>query len=119
MAKKDPKRARRVAPKTAKTRRPMPSHPRPRESGARPRESGGGSESEVRRLDREILKLASRRAALTVKLIEGQSSPQKMLFSPIADEQLTELIEKGNAGPLAESAVRGIFRELISGARSV
>jgi len=112
MAKKDPKRGRRVAPKPAKTRHHVSPHPRPKESG-------GGSESEVRRLDREILKLASRRAALTVKLIEGQSSPQRMLFSPIADEQLTELIEKGNSGPLAEVAVRGIFRELISGARSV
>jgi chorismate mutase/prephenate dehydratase len=69
-------------------------------------------------LDREILKLASRRALLTVKQIQGQSNPHKLLFSPIADEHLTELIEKGNPGPLTAGAVRGMFREMISGARS-
>lgn len=56
---------------------------------------------------------------MTVKLIQNQSSPQKALFAPIADEHLKELIEKGNPGPLTESAVRGIFREMIAGARSV
>ncbi|HLJ10372.1 MAG TPA: prephenate dehydratase [Planctomycetaceae bacterium] len=70
-------------------------------------------------MDREIIKLVSRRAALTVKLIQGQSNPQKSLFSPFADDQLSELIKKGNPGPLTEPAVRGIFREMISGARGV
>lgn len=56
---------------------------------------------------------------MTVKLIQNQSSPQKALFAPVADEHLRELIEKGNPGPLTESAVRGIFREMIAGARSV
>jgi chorismate mutase/prephenate dehydratase len=69
-------------------------------------------------LDREILKLANRRALLTIKQIQGQSNPQKLLFSPIADEYLSEVIEKGNPGPLTAGTVRGMFREMISGARS-
>src|SRR5262252_4239197 len=112
MAKKDHKRGRHAAVKPAKARHPA-------HHNSQPKESAGASEAEVRRLDREILKLASRRAALTVKLIESQSSPQKSLFSPIADEPLIELIEKANPGPLPEPAVRGLFRELICGARSV
>jgi chorismate mutase/prephenate dehydratase len=110
MAKKEHKRAK-GTPKSAKTRHTVATH-------SHSRETGGASESEIRRIDREIVKLASRRAAATVKLIQAQANPQKLLFSPIADENLTELLLNGNPGPLTESALRGIFREMISGARS-
>ncbi len=112
MAKKDSKHGRAAAAKPAKSKHPVPH-------ASQPKETAAAADSEVRRLDREILKLASRRAALTVKRIEGDINPQKLLFSPIADEHLTELIEKSNPGPLSQAAVRGIFRELIGGARSV
>jgi chorismate mutase/prephenate dehydratase len=112
MAKKDPKRGRTAPPKSAKSKPHPPANPAPRESG-------GSADSEIRRLDREILKLANRRAQLTVKQIQSHATPQKVLFSPVTDEHLTELIEKGNSGPLAEPAVRGVFREMIAGARSL
>jgi chorismate mutase/prephenate dehydratase len=112
MAKKDRKRARKAAPKVSKPKHRVHHSPPPRESG-------GGGDSEVRRLDREIVKLASRRALLTIKQIQGQSNPQKLLFAPFADDHLNELIEKGNPGPLTAAAVRGMFREMISGARGV
>lgn len=115
MAKKDAKRHRQaVKPARSKPHSTHSAAPR----DASHRASSGASESEIRRLDREILKLVSRRAALTIKSIQSQPSPFKVLFSPVADEHLTELIEKGNPGPLAEPAVRGIFREIVSGARS-
>ena len=112
MAKKELKRSRSAHPKglRSKARVPQNSHPK---------ESGGASESEIRRVDREIVKLACRRATLTVKQIQGHSQPQKLLFSPVFDEHLRELVEKGNPGPLTENALRGVFREIISGARSV
>src|SRR5436853_569677 len=109
MAKKDPKRTRNSPPPAAKSKHHVP-HAGP---ASQPKESGGGSDSEIRRLDREILKLANRRAALTVKQIQSRPGSQKLLFAPLADEHLVELIEKGNSGPLAEPAVRGIFREMI------
>jgi chorismate mutase/prephenate dehydratase len=112
MAKKDAKRARHSAGRAAK----------PRSHGNHPsaaRESGHVSESEIRRLDREILKVVSRRAALTTRWIQSQLNPQKVLFSPLIDEPLTELIQKGNPGPLPEPAVRSVFREIISSARNL
>jgi len=112
MAKKDAKRGHTAAHRGVKSKNQVPhssSH----------RESGGAAESEIRRLDREIVKLASRRALATLKLIQGNPHPQKLLFAPICDEHLTELIEKQNPGPLTEAAVRGMFREIISGARSI
>src|SRR5262245_50591662 len=77
------------------------------------------SESELRRMDREMLRLISRGAALTALWIQAQPNPQKILFSPLADEHLNELIAKSNPGPLPEPAVRGAFREIISGARNL
>src|SRR5258708_13800184 len=114
MAKKDPKRTRNSPPPAAKPK----NHATHAAPATHSKESGGTSESEIRRLDREILKLVNRRAALTVKQIQSRPNSQKLLFAPVADEHLVELIEKGNSGPLAEPAVRGIFRELITGARS-
>jgi chorismate mutase/prephenate dehydratase len=112
MAKKELKRGRGPASRAAKAK-PHLLH------NSHPKESGTVSESEIRRLDREIVRLANRRAGLTVRLVQSQTNPQKALFAPICDEHLKELIEKGNLGPLTESALRGIFREMISGARSV
>src|SRR5262249_53287129 len=112
MAKKDAKRGRTAPHKGVKSKNHNPH-------SSSQRESGGASESEIRRLDREILKLASRRALATLKLVQGNPHPQKLLFAPIWDEHLTELVEKQNPGPLTESALRGVFREIISGARSV
>ncbi len=113
MAKKDPKRGKSSSAKPAKPKS-QSSHA----SGSKDSSPPGG-ESELRRLDREILKLVNRRAQLTIKQIESQASPQKLLFSPVVDEHLTELIQKGNSGPLGEPAVRGVFREMITGARSL
>lgn len=116
MAKKDVKRSRPAAAKPAKAKPHPQSSSTPREPSAR---ESAAAESEIRKLDREIIKLVSRRAALTTRWIQGQASPQKALFAPIADEPLVELLEKGNPGPLPETALRGVFREMISGARGL
>ncbi len=88
-------------------------------AGVRKGASLAASEGELKRLDREILKLIHRRAAVTTKFIQAQPNPAKALFSPLADESLVELIEKSGEGALPQSAVRAVFREIISGARSV
>jgi chorismate mutase/prephenate dehydratase len=118
MAKKDAKRTRNSPPPAAKHKNHATHAAPAAHSKDHSKESGSSSESEIRRLDREILKLVNRRAALTVKQIQSRPGTQKLLFAPLADEHLVELIEKGNSGPLAEPAVRGIFREMVTGARS-
>lgn len=101
--------------------KPKPSkvRPHPRHTTTPVRQAGSGTEAEIRRLDREILRLINKRAEVTTKYIHAQPNPVKMLFSPAADDQLNELIEKSNPGPLPGAAVRGVFREIISGARSL
>jgi chorismate mutase/prephenate dehydratase len=113
MAKKDPKRAKSRAAKSPKSKASQSSG-----NGHKESTSHATIEAEINRLDREILKFASRRAQLTVKLIQSQEHPEKVLFSPVFDERLIALIQAGNPGPLTEPAVRGVYRELITGARS-
>lgn len=99
--------------------KPSKAKPHPRHTASAPRQAGGGNEAEIRRLDREIVRLINKRAEATTKFIQSQPNPQKLLFSPATDDQLNELIEKSNPGPLPGPAVRGVFREIISGARSL
>jgi chorismate mutase/prephenate dehydratase len=74
-------------------------------------------EAELKRLDHEILKLINKRASATTKLLESRTNPQEALFTPRADDDLWQHLESTNPGPLPPSAVRGVFREIISAAR--
>ena len=55
----------------------------------------------------------------TVKHLQHQPQPHKAVFDPHADDELWGLIEKANPGPLPVRRFAGIFREMISGARSL
>jgi chorismate mutase / prephenate dehydratase len=69
------------------------------------------------KLDQDILKLINQRAKLTVNWINAQENPRKALFSPETDdEHIATLIEK-NPGPLPSETIRGVFRQILSGAR--
>ncbi|MBS0264907.1 MAG: chorismate mutase, partial [Planctomycetes bacterium] len=114
MAKKDPKRA-----KSTSAKSPKPKSHAASTSSHKEQAASAALEAEIQRLDKEILKLANRRAQLTVKHIESQENPHKSLFSPVVDETLNELLHAGNPGPLHEPSVRGMFRELITGARNL
>ncbi|MCY2963915.1 MAG: prephenate dehydratase, partial [Planctomycetota bacterium] len=66
---------------------------------------------------KELVRLASRRAALTIRQIQSLPQPDKAQFASTTDESLLKLINEGNPGPLDAATLRGLFRELISGAR--
>ena len=104
MAKKPlPKKARKPAA-PAKTSKPAKKSP-------------AAYEAELRRLDREILAAINRRAKLTTELIQSEPDLKRALFSPLADDALLGALETSNPGPLPASAVRGVFRHIISAAR--
>ncbi|MFN8855260.1 MAG: prephenate dehydratase [Planctomycetaceae bacterium] len=95
-------------------------------AAVKPSVSGGSSpkkpniaalQAEIQRLDKELVKLANRRAALTIKSLQGEPQAEKAHFESLFSEQLAGLLENGNPGPLDLPSLRGIFRELISGAR--
>ena len=83
----------------------------------RPRTTVASLESEVRRLDRDIVKLINRRATCTTRLIESQPNPLVAIFNPGIDQELWAQVQKLNSGPLPHHAVRAVFRAVVSAAR--
>lgn len=72
----------------------------------------------IRRLDKEIVDLLNQRAAATVQLLEQNPVPREAVFNPHADDELWAKLEELNSkGPLPHSAVRAVFREVLSAAK--
>ena len=71
----------------------------------------------VRRLDKEIVDLLNRRAQATLKLLHQQDVPRDALFDPHADDELWAKLDELNKGPLPSSALRAVFREVLSAAK--
>ena len=74
-------------------------------------------EAEIKRVDKELVKLMNRRSVLTTSLLESYDEPAK-LFDPHADNNLRENLEKMNGGPLTIDALAGVYRQIISSAKS-
>jgi chorismate mutase / prephenate dehydratase len=74
-------------------------------------------EAEMRRLDREILKLINKRAVATQQYLQRQPSPQAAVFRSQAEELLWPQLEEANPGPLPMMAVRNVFRQILSAAK--
>ena len=111
-----------VAKKKTSVKRSKPTRVKPTPKKKRPvaaakKKTAVTPEAELKRLDHEILKLINKRASATTKLLESRTNPQEALFTPRADDDLWQQLESTNPGPLSSSAVRGVFREIISAAR--
>jgi chorismate mutase / prephenate dehydratase len=113
-----------VSPKSAK---PAASRAKPRsgtkkaaaKKASTPRKSAtGGLESDLKRLDREILKLINKRAELTARLYNERPEKKSLLYDPHAEDELYQQLVDENPGPLPIRTVRSVFREVLSGAKS-
>lgn len=76
------------------------------------------SESELRRLDHDIIKLLNRRATLTARQLESSPDRRSSLYDPRHDDDWLSTLETDNPGPLPGRAVRGVFRQLMSAVRN-
>lgn len=112
------KPSKKTQPARKKTvKKPATPAEKKKSSGSKKRKPAS-SESTIRKLDKEILKLINRRADATTKLVESSANPAKELFQPRTEDDLWQQLEEGNPGPLPAHAVRGVFREIISAAKS-
>jgi chorismate mutase/prephenate dehydratase len=80
--------------------------------------SGESLDAKLRTLDRDIVKLLNTRADLTIRRLTTRQERQEPLFDPAAELELWQRVDSQNGGPLTQSAVHSIFREVISAARS-
>lgn len=73
----------------------------------------------IDRLDRDLVKLINQRAQLALRIGKIKNSSGERVYAPAREEEVLARALELNKGPLAPDCVRGIFRELISGSRSL
>ena len=75
--------------------------------------------NQIDKLDLQILKLINDRAAVAVKIGQQKSQDGVEVFSPAREDEIIARVVQQNKGPLEERAIRGLFRELMSGSRAL
>lgn len=74
-------------------------------------------ESELKKLDRELVKMVGKRVDLVTKLLSSQEEAATALVNFQADDQLWERLEKLNTGSISNIALRNIYRTMLSESR--
>ena len=70
-------------------------------------------------VDRDLLALLNRRAALALAVGEIKNHEGSVVFRPEREAQVIEGLKSGNAGPLTNDSVAPIWREIMSACRSL
>lgn len=96
---------------------------KPASKAARSTNRSAGSLASLRgqidKLDREILRLANQRARLAMDIGKIKEAQGNATYCPGREEEVLNLALNNNKGPLSPECVRAMFRELISGSRSL
>ncbi|MCH5374503.1 MAG: chorismate mutase, partial [Planctomycetes bacterium] len=87
------------------------------------RKGSSGSAGELKRsldkTERELLRLLSEHARLSERLARRRHEEGGLLYDAEAEQQRLQQFVQANRGPLGERCVRAVYRELISGSRSL
>jgi chorismate mutase/prephenate dehydratase len=75
--------------------------------------------TELDAIDREIIAAINRRAEVAKQIGQKKHGDSQAIFDPQRETQVLQHAVAHNPGPLASTAVRAIFRELVSGSRAV
>ncbi len=75
--------------------------------------------TQIDKLDLQVLKYVSERAALAADIGRIKNDQGAEVFSPAREEEVLKNVIEANKGPLDEGTVRAIFREIISGSRAL
>src|SRR5258708_1418131 len=78
--------------------------------------------SQIDKLDVEIVKLINHRASIAAEIGRAKVEQGEDIFSPAREEEVYQNVlvaNEKNKGPLPETTIRAIFREIMSGARAL
>lgn len=92
------------------------------ESGSHSSKSGGNLaafRSQIDKLDQQILRLINDRAKLAVEIGKVKHDHSNDIFAPAREEEVIQNVLHSNHGPLEETTVRAIYREIMSGSRAL
>ncbi len=105
--------------------KPSPrGNPRPAASAARPTRKktakrGASPQAALARVDRELLKLLQDRGKLVLELVEHAKGPLRAeVAAGLDNPDLAEVLDHVE-GPVPRRVVRAVFREVVSGCRSL
>jgi chorismate mutase/prephenate dehydratase len=70
-------------------------------------------------IDREILEIINRRGGVAQQIGQLKQSAGQGVYDATREASILQNVVEKNTGPLADDAVRAVFRELISGTRAV
>src|SRR6201982_1807316 len=77
---------------------------------------------QIDKLDLQILKLVNERASVAAEIGKLKNDHGSEVFSPAREEEVVQNVieaNEKNRGPLDVQTVRAIFREIMSGSRSL
>jgi chorismate mutase/prephenate dehydratase len=74
---------------------------------------------QIDRIDDQLLRLLNRRAELALAIAEQKARSNSGVYAPAREKGVLARLARASAGPLPESLVRAIFREIISASRSL
>ncbi|MCA9078480.1 MAG: prephenate dehydratase [Planctomycetaceae bacterium] len=116
-AKKTPARKKAPPKKTKSTRTAVRKKPAPKPE-PKPRKKPQTVEQKLALLDKQILKLINERAQVTVSQIDQKTANDVDLFDNPLEHDLWEKLDRSNHGPLSSTALRSVYREILSAARA-
>lgn len=103
----------------AKAKKKKKATARAASTGRTPAKGVTGLRRQIDRLDREILEKINARAELSGEIGRLKQQAGQPVYAPEREEAVIDRLAKLNGGPLSETAVRAVYRELISGSREV
>lgn len=78
-----------------------------------------GMRGQIDRIDRQLVKLINDRANVAIKIGRLKEQSGEVVYDPVREEAVLAKALELSPGPLSPACVRAIFRELISGSRSL
>ena len=75
--------------------------------------------NQIDKLDLQILKAVNERAGIAAEVGKLKNDQGAEVFSPAREEEVLHHVIDANKGPLDESTIRAVFREIISGSRAL
>src|SRR5437870_3475040 len=75
--------------------------------------------TQIDKLDGQILKLVNERASVAAEIGKVKNDHGSEVFSPAREEEVLQHVLEANKGPLDETTVRAVFREIMSGSRAL
>ena len=73
----------------------------------------------IDQIDAKIVTLLNERAFLAQRIGRFKNRNQQEIYAPHREKEILARISQLNSGPLPEASVRAVFREIISGCRSL